>query len=64
MGKVTSKGWQLTADDAPQPTGIIFEGSLRKHLGRYGASDERQQQFAELGDDLVLGPKPKPREKE
>jgi hypothetical protein len=59
MGKITYRGWQKSAVDAPQPIGVIFEGSLRKQLGKCGASDERQNEFARrYGSELVITPKP------
>ena len=30
VGKVTSRGWQYSAADAPQPIGIVFAPNLRK----------------------------------
>jgi hypothetical protein len=61
MGKITYRGWQHTADDAPQPIGIVFEQSLRKQLGKYGASDARQDEFARrYGTDVVITPRPLP----
>ena len=30
MGKVINRGWQLTADDAPVPIGIIMGNNLRR----------------------------------
>ena len=56
MAKVTWKGWRTDLRDLPQPTGPLVkrEGSLRKSLGKYGASDERQRWFAQQGDELVI----------
>jgi hypothetical protein len=50
MGKVTSRGWQTDASDAPQPIGIVFEGSLRKALGHVGERiGQSQNGIAETG---------------
>jgi hypothetical protein len=56
MGKITYRGWQHSAADAPQPTGIIFQRSLRQRLS-FGASDEEQAAFAEEHPgDLIITP--------
>ena len=64
MANVTWKCWRTDLRDLPQPTGPLVkrEGSLRKSLGKYGASDERQRWFAQtMGDEVVIDIPAKPR---
>ena len=47
MGKFTWEGWQTSAEDAPQPTGIIFGRNLRADI-------PEEKTPAGSGPDFVL----------